>query len=158
MTSECGGGSRYRGNAEYVARVCSLTPPGCRRGGAGVGTGGRVMGGCVMPGAIESAIARLGEVVVPRLAGFYPEQASGLFLDTYDIAIPATTGPLVLRYDRRLYSDVEVYDWSSRAWRAGPYTQDPASQLVMVAQLDPSEVGPGLVRVRLHEISLTWGS
>ena len=123
----------------------------------GSSPGGQVIAAFGMPVDLESAQGRLGDVAVPRLAGFLPDTAGG-FQDTYDIALPAAEGPLVLRYDKRLYSGVEVYDWQSRTWRPGPFSQDPTTPLVMLTQLDPSENQAGLVRVRLHEISLSWGS
>jgi hypothetical protein len=124
----------------------------------GTPPGGQVLAAFAMPVEVESAEVRLGDVARPRLAGFLPETATGKFLDTYDIALPAVAEPLVLRYDQRLYSDVQVYDWQSRSWRPGPFQQDPATPLVMLTRLDPSEVQGGLVRVRLHETTLTWGS
>ena len=127
-----------------------------------LGVGGKAPVGAVlaafgMPVDVESATARLGDVAFPRLAAFLPESA-GLFLDTYDIGLPAVSEPLVLRYDKRIYSDVQVYDWLSRTWRSGGFEQDPASPIVTLTHLDPSEVHASLVRVRVHEVSLTWGS
>jgi hypothetical protein len=151
-------GRRSLTHAGEVVIVGFLKPVDSRLGVDGLSPGGQVMAAFAMPVELESATGRLGEVAVPRLAGFYPETATGLFLDTYDVELPAVNGPLILRYDQRLYSDVEVYDWQSRSWRQGPFSQDPASPIVMLTQLDPSEVHEGLVRLRLHEISLSWGT
>ena len=119
--------------------------------------GGQVVAAFGMPVDVESAQGRLGDVAVPRLASFYPESGTS-FIDTYDIAIPSAKGSLVLRYDKRLYSAVAVYDWTARTWRQGPFSQDPATPLVMLTQLNPSEIRDGLVRVRASEANLSWGS
>jgi hypothetical protein len=151
-------GRRSLTHSGEVVIVGFVKPVDSRLGVDGLSPGGQVMAAFAMPVELESASGRLGEVAVSRLAGFYPETATGLFRDTYDVELPAVSGPLILRYDQRLYSDVEVYDWQARTWRAGPFSQDPASSIVQLAQLDPGEVHDGLVRVRLHEISLSWGA
>jgi len=119
--------------------------------------GGLVIAAFGMPVEVESAVGRLGTVALPRLAGFYPEGGTS-FVDTYDIALPGATGPLVLRYDKRLYTGVAVYDWTAGTWRQSDFSDDPATPLVLLTQLKPSEVFDGLVRVRVHEATLTWGS
>ena len=119
--------------------------------------GGAVLAAFGMPVEVESVTARLGDVAFPRLAGFLPETA-GVFHDTYDITLPVVSEPLVLRYNKQVYSDVEVYDWQSRTWRSGAFQQDPTSPIVMLTPLSSSELHSGLVRVRLHEASLSWGS
>jgi hypothetical protein len=123
----------------------------------GSAPGGLVVAAFGMPVDVESAQGRLGDVAVPRLASFYPESATSL-IDAYDIAIPSATGSLVLRYDKRLYSSVAVYDWTARTWRERLFSDDPATPLVMLTQLNPSEVRNGLVRVRAREANLSWGS
>ena len=111
-----------------------------------------------MPVEVESAGGRLGEVAYPRLASSVPDPNAGALLDTYDLALPATSGTLMLRYDQRLYSDVQLYDWQARTWRSGRFQQDTTTPLVQLAQLTDSEVRNGLVRVRLHELTVSWGS
>jgi len=123
----------------------------------GSSPGGQVIAAFGMPVEVESAVGRLGTVALPRLAGFYPEGGTS-FVDTYDIALPGATGPLVLRYDKRLYTGVAVYDWTAGTWRQSDFSDDPATPLVLLTQLKPSEVRDGLVRVRVHEATLTWGS
>jgi len=119
--------------------------------------GGQVVAAFGMPVEVESAQGRLGDVAMPRLAGFYPESGAG-YIDTYDIALPAAQGSLVLRYDQRLYSAVAVYDWTARTWRQSDFSQDPSTPLVMLTQLNPSEIRDGRVRVRARESNLSWGS
>jgi hypothetical protein len=123
----------------------------------GAAPGGEVVAAFAMPVEVESAQGRLGDVAAARLASFYPE-SGGSFIDTYDIAIPSASGSLVLRYDQRLYSTVAVYDWTARTWRESDFRQDPATPLVLLTGLNPSEVRAGLVRVRTHEATLSWGS
>jgi len=123
----------------------------------GSAPGGQVIAGFGMPVEVESAVGRLGTVALPRLAGFYPESGTS-FIDAYDIALPSATGSLVLRYDKRLYSGVAVYDWAAGTWRQSDFSDDPTTPLVILTRLNPSEVRDGLVRVRVHEATLTWGS
>jgi hypothetical protein len=151
-------GRRTLTHTGQVAVVGFVKPVNSGLAVGGLQPGGTVMAAFGMPVELESASGRLGEVAVPRLAGFYPDQATGLLHDTYDIALPANGGPLVLRYDQRVYSAVEIYDWRARTWRAGPFSQDPASPIVRLAQLNAGEVRDGLVRVRAHEANLSWGT
>ena len=151
-------GRRTLTHSGQVAIVGFVKPVNSGLAVGGLQPGGTVMAAFGMPVDLESASGRLGEVAVPRLAGFYPDQATGLLHDTYDIALPTAGGPLVLRYDQRVYSAVEVYDWAARTWRPGPFSQDPASPIVQLAQLDAGEVHDGLVRVRAHEANLSWGT
>ena len=109
------------------------------------------------PVEVESAQVRLGDVALARLASSYLVAGTG-FNDAYDIAIPSAKGSLVLRYDKRIYAAVSVYDWTARTWRQGAFSSDPTTPLVMLTQLSPSEVRDGLVRVRATEVNLTWGS
>jgi hypothetical protein len=119
--------------------------------------GGQVVAAFGMPVDVESAQGRLGDVALARLASSYLVAGTG-FNDAYDIAIPAAKGSLILRYDKRLYSAVAVYDWTARTWRQGDFSSDPTTPLVMLTQLNPGEVRDGLVRVRATEVNLTWGS
>jgi hypothetical protein len=119
--------------------------------------GGRVIAAFGMPVDVESAVGRLATVALPRLAGSYPESGNGL-VDTYDIALPSASGTMTLRYDKRLYSGVAVYDWTAGTWRESDFSQNPATPVWMLTQLRPSEVRSGLVRVRVREASLTWAS
>lgn len=151
-------GRRTLTHSGQVAIVGFVKPAASGLTVNGLQPGGMVMAAFGMPLDLESASGRLGEVAVPRLAGFYPDQATGLLLDTYDIAFPRAAGPFVLRYDQRIYAGLEVYDWQARTWRRGPFTQDPASPIVQLTQLDASEVHDGLVRVRGQEANLSWGS
>jgi hypothetical protein len=119
--------------------------------------GGQVVAAFGMPVEVESAQGRLGDVALARLASSYLVAGTG-FNDAYDIAIPSAKGSLVLRYDKRIYSAVAVYDWTARTWRQGDFISDPTTPLVLLTQLNPDEVRDGLVRVRATEVNLTWGS
>jgi hypothetical protein len=123
----------------------------------GSSPGGQVIAAFAMPVDVESAAGRLGDVALTRLAGFYARSGNS-FTDTYDVELPSATGSLVLRYDKRLYTGVAVYDWTARTWRQSDFTADPATPLVMLTGLRPNEVRSGLVRVRVNEANLSWGS
>ena len=145
-------------HAGELAIVGFVQPTASHLAVDGVEPAGSVLAVFGMPAQIESASGRLGEVVHPRLAGSVADPTSGLLEDTYDLSFPAADGPLILRYDQRFYSEVQIYDWPSRSWRGGRFSQDPASPLVQLSRLDPGEVHDGLVRVRLSELNLSWGS
>ena len=150
-------GRRNLSHPGQVAIVGFVKPVDSNLRVDGSAPGGRVIATFGMPVEVESAAGRLGIVGRTRLAGFYPDGGAGL-IDTYDIALPSTGGSLVLRYDKRLYSGVAVYDWTARTWRESGFSQDPATPLVMLTPLNPGEVRAGLVRVRVHEPTLTWGT
>ena len=95
----------------------------------------------------------------PLLAGFFERGAwvaSGGFATA--AWLPGATGSMVLRYDKRLYSAVAIYDWTARTWRQSGFSQDPATPLVMLSRLNPGEIRDGRVRVRARESTLSWGS
>ena len=150
-------GRRTLTHSGEVALVGFVKPSSSGLAVDGLQPGGDVMAVFGMPVALSSASVRLGEVASPRLAAFHADEATGLFRDAYDIELPPETGALVLRYDQRALSDVEVYDWASRTWRAGPFAQDPDSPIVRSTPLRPTELRDGLVRVRAAETGLSWG-
>jgi hypothetical protein len=150
-------GRRNLSHSGQVAIVGFVKPVDSRLRVDGASPGGQVVAAFGMPVEVESAQGRLGDVALARLASFYPEGV-GSFIDAYDVTIPSADGSLVLRYDQRLYSSVAVYDWTARTWRAGDFSQDPATPLVMLTRLHPTEVRSGLVRVRAREATLSWGS
>jgi hypothetical protein len=53
---------------------------------------------------------------------------------------------------------VEVYDWRQKAWRSGPWTQDPQNAANREDRLRPDEISGGTVRVRVKESRLSWGA
>ena len=57
----------------------------------GKAPGGQVVAAFGMPVEVESAGGRLGEVAYPRLASSVPDPNAGALLDTYDLALPATS-------------------------------------------------------------------
>jgi hypothetical protein len=151
-------GRRTLSHAGQLAVVGFLPPGDSGLAVDGLAPGGQVVAAFGMPVEVESASGRLGEVAYPRLAGSVPDPNAGALLDTYDVALPAATGNLMLRYDQRLYSDVQVYDWQTHTWLSSRFQQDPTTSLVQLTQLTSSEIHEGLVRVRLHELAVTWGS
>jgi hypothetical protein len=150
-------GRRNLSHPGQLAIVGFVKPVDSRMRVDGFSPGGQVVAAFGMPVEVESAQVRLGDVAVPRLAGFYAAAGSSL-IDTYDIDLPQVTGSMVLRYDKRIYSSVAVYDWTARTWRETDFSQDPATPLVMLTQLNPSEIRNGRVRVRAGEATLSWGS
>jgi hypothetical protein len=150
-------GRRSLSHAGQLAIVGFVKPVDTRLLVDGLAPGGQVLAAFGMPVDVDTASGRLGDVAVPRLASLYSAAGNSL-IDTYDIALPTATGSMVLRYDKRLYSGVAVYDWTARTWRQSGFTQDPGTPLVMLSQLSPGEIRDGRVRVRVSEATLSWGS
>ncbi|TMD55797.1 MAG: hypothetical protein E6I85_02110 [Chloroflexi bacterium] len=151
-------GRRTLSHAGQLAVVGFVPPAATGLAVDGTSPGGQVVAAFGLPVEPESAAGRLGEVAYPRLVGSVPDANAGALLDSYDIALPSTSGTLMLRYDQRLYSDVEVYDWQAHTWRSGQFQQDPTTPLVQLKPLPGDEIRNGLVRVRLHELAVSWGS
>ena len=107
---------------------------------------------------LESASGRLGNWSYARLNSTAPSggAASG-FLDTYDIEVPVIGAPPILRYDNRVYRAMEVFDWTTGAWRSTGFSDDPLSPLVKLTPTREGELRDGRVRVRVQEAALTWG-
>src|SRR5262252_2120263 len=90
------------------------------------------------------------------LASSAGDQKGG-FTDVYDIVAPQSGVPLVLTYSSVWTNSVELYDWSqgrfvSAASAAG--TELPAGSV----PLSPELLRDGMVRVRVHEARLSWGT
>lgn len=77
-------------------------------------------------------------------------QQGGSWLTAYDLYTPPLLARPALDYSDVLYTQVEVYDWSSRTWKPAPSGTPLAS----------SQVHSGLVLVRAVEPGLqpNWGS
>jgi hypothetical protein len=90
------------------------------------------------------------------LAGTTGDQKSG-FAAVYDMLVPPTDAPLQLTYNRQWATTMEVYDWSKGAFVtvAGRSGADAATG---IGALTPDQVRDGLVRVRMHEPRLSWGT
>ena len=107
---------------------------------------------------LESASGRLGNWVFPRLNSTVPlGGAAPVLLNTYDLEIPAIEGLPVFRFDSRVYSDVEVYDWTYHTWRSSGFSDDSLSPIVKLTAIHGGELTNGKVRVRVREAALTWG-
>jgi hypothetical protein len=90
------------------------------------------------------------------LASAVGDQKNG-FIDAYDITVPSSDTRLAVTYNATWASNVEVYDWTQGAFVAAasvPAAEPAASQV----PLRPELVRDGLVRVRIHEPRLSWGT
>jgi len=124
----------------------------------GASPGREALTAIAYPVRLEAVTGRLGDVASPRLAMAAVDTGGGRLLDVYDIDVPGAEGALVLRVNKQVYRDVEVFDWSSASWRQGPFRDATDSPLVAVIDLRPQELRGGIVRLRVHEAGLTWGS
>jgi hypothetical protein len=107
---------------------------------------------------LDSADTMLRDWEQVRLLASAGDQRAG-FQAVYDIDLPAAPGlPLTLSFDSRQHSSVEVYDWRQKAWRSGPWTQDPQNAANREDRLRPDEISGGTVRVRVKEPRLSWGA
>ncbi|HKF17539.1 MAG TPA: hypothetical protein VKF14_10165, partial [Candidatus Dormibacteraeota bacterium] len=90
------------------------------------------------------------------LASAAGDQKGG-FTDVYDIVAPQSGVPLVLTYSSVWTNSVELYDWSQgRFVSAASVTgsESPAGSV----PLSPELLRDGMVRVRVHEARLSWGT
>jgi hypothetical protein len=92
-----------------------------------------------------------------RLVSTYTGDGSTTGLvDVYDLQVPnGVTGGLQLGYQylnmaNSQVGSVEVYDWTTHAWRALP-AQGPPYRGQQAASLTPGELAGGTVRTRIHE-------
>jgi hypothetical protein len=111
-----------------------------------------------LPVSVDAADADLGRWTATHLAGISGQRQTG-FSDVYDIELPAQSPARIqLGFDKFQYSKVEVWDWSAQAWAGGSWQDDPNNPARLVQTLAPSEVAAGLLRLRVKEVRLTWGS
>ncbi len=105
---------------------------------------------------VEAAEGNLANLVATRLASSAGDPQSG-YLDVYDLELPAVTKPVTVRWNPKIHEDLQVYDWSARGWvlATGPFDLLGTYQAAAVA---PSQLHDGLIRVRVKESSLTWGT
>lgn len=117
------------------------------------GAGLAVLQQTVSLGAADGAIR---DAEDKWLAGTTGDQKSG-FAAVYDLLVPRTDAPLQLTYNPQWATHVEVYDWASRAFVTvtGLAGADAATSIV---GLTPDQVRDGMVRVRMHEPRLSWGT
>jgi hypothetical protein len=88
------------------------------------------------------------------LASAAGDQKGG-YTDVYDIVAPQSGVPLVLTYSSVWTNSVEVYDWSQgRFVPAASVAESPAGAV----PLTPDLLRDGMVRVRVHEPRLSWGT
>jgi hypothetical protein len=79
------------------------------------------------------------------------------FVDTYDVSLPSTAARLSLVYNGQWSSTVEVFDWAQGTFL--PVTGVPGTDPTQSsAGLTANQVRNGLVRVRLHEPRISWGT
>jgi hypothetical protein len=104
---------------------------------------------------VAGADSSLRDVEDKWLVGTSGDQAKG-FAAAYDLAVPPTPGALQLTYNSQWATSMEVYDWATGAYvTVTGHGTDPTAQAV---PLTPDLVRDGLVRVRLHEPRLSWGT
>jgi hypothetical protein len=104
--------------------------------------------------ALGGADSSLRDFQRRRLASTAGDQRAG-FSDVYDIVLPATTGPLALGSTAQWVTPMEVYNWATGSFEAVGSASDPAQGKL---PLRPEQVQDGVVRVRLHEPRVSWGS
>ena len=90
------------------------------------------------------------------LTGTTGDQKSG-FAAVYDLLVPRADAPLQLTYNPQWATTVEVYDWSRGAF-VTVTGQAGADATTSVASLSADQVRDGVVRVRMHEPRLSWGT
>jgi hypothetical protein len=89
------------------------------------------------------------------LAGTSGDQNSG-FSAVYDLSVPAASGALKLTYNPQWTTHIQVYDWTQGAYvTVTGQSVDPATSAL---PLTSDQVRDGLVRVRMSEPRLSWGS
>lgn len=106
--------------------------------------------------ALGKADSSVRDVERKWLASAAGDQKGG-FTDVYDIVAPQSGVPLVLTFSSAWTNSVELYDWSqgrfvSAASVAG--SELPAGSV----PLSPELLRDGMVRVRVHEARLSWGT
>src|SRR5262249_52883710 len=90
------------------------------------------------------------------LASAAGDQKGG-FIDVYDIVAPQSGVPLVLTYSSVWTNQVAVDEWSQG--RLGPAAAAAGSALPAGSvPLSPELLRDGMVRVRVHEARLSWGT
>jgi len=122
-------------------------------GGPPTGTGLAVLEQTVSLAGADSSIR---DTEGKWLAGAAGDQKGG-FTAAYDLLVPNAGVPLQLVYNPQWAASIEVYDWATGEFVAvaGRTAADPT---MSTAALSPDEVRDGLVRVRLHEPRLSWGT
>lgn len=90
------------------------------------------------------------------LASATGDQKGG-FTDVYDIVAPQSSVPLVLSYSSVWANSVELYDWSQGRFvpAASVIGSDMSAGSI---PLTPDLLRDGMVRVRVHEPRLSWGT
>jgi hypothetical protein len=104
---------------------------------------------------VAGADSSLRDVEDKWLVGTSGDQTKG-FAAAYDLAVPQTTGALQLTYNGQWATSMEVYDWSTGAYVK--VTGQGPDQTALAVPLTPDLARDGLVRVRMHEPRLSWGT
>ncbi len=109
------------------------------------------------PVTLEAADGLLADFSRTLLASTSGNQRDG-FLDAYDLVLPLNTTPGVqLSWDKRWAQQVEIYDWTAGAWHPAGFDPEDANPIATVG-LAGGDTAGGLVRVRVREPRLSWGS
>ena len=111
-----------------------------------------------LPVTMEAADGEILRWSAAHLAAVSGERRTG-FLDVYDIELPRTVpAQLTLSFDKFQYQRVEVFNWAAGAWRNGPWQDEPANAGRFVTTLDAADLQSGLLRVRVKESRIGWGT
>jgi len=107
----------------------------------------------VMLGRADSSVRDVQRKWLASVAG---DQKGG-FTDVYDIVAPKSGVPLVLTYSSVWANSVELYDWSEGRFvpAASVSGSDAATGSI---PLTPNLLRDGMLRVRVHEPRLSWGT
>ena len=104
---------------------------------------------------MAGADSSLRDVEDKWLVGTSGDQTKG-FAAAYDLAVPPTTGALQLTYNSQWATSMEVYDWATGAYVT--VTGQGMDPTALGVPLTTDLVRNGLVRVRMHEPRLSWGT
>ena len=111
-----------------------------------------------LPVLMDAADADLGRWSATHLAAVSGERRTG-FVDVYDVELPPQApARLELAFDKFQYSKVEVWNWAAGAWGGGPWQDDPNNSGRFVTSLAPTDVASGLLRLRVKEVRIAWGT
>ncbi len=83
------------------------------------------------------------------------DQKTG-FAAVYDLSVPGGTGPLQLTYNAQWATSMEIYDWTRGAFAT--VSQRPVDSSTSAVPLTGDQVRDGLVRVRMKEPRIGWGT
>lgn len=108
------------------------------------------------PVTVGGADSALRDVQRKWLASASGDQKGG-FTDVYDIVVPQSSARLALTYGALWTTSAEIYDWSRGEFVPMSSTAG-ANPSAGTLPLTPDLLHDGMVRVRVHEPRLSWGT